>query len=57
MPDRLKSRKLWICIGMAALFTALLWLGKITAAEWKDVMAWVVPVYLAAQGFADGMKK
>lgn len=52
---KLQSRKLWIAIGILLMGTAMLFFGKIESSQWVQIVQWVGPGYLLAQGAADAL--
>ena len=53
---RLPWRRPVMGLGFVALATWLLRDGSLSAAEWVDVMQWVVPAFLLAEGLPAAMK-
>ena len=54
---KLKSRKLWLAVGTGLVTSALVYLGSISAAEWKTVVMGTVGAYMLAQGATDAAEK
>ena len=57
IPERLKSRKLWVFLGVAVAAFVLLLEGMITNEQWVDVTKWAAVGYVGGQGIADGLSR
>ena len=55
--EKLKSRKLWVTLGICAAATAELHLGKLTSADWTHIVMTVFAIYGAGQAVVDAIAK
>lgn len=46
MKDKLGGRRYWLCCAIILAACGLLWLGKLTGAEWVDAVTWVCGAYV-----------
>lgn len=53
MDEKFNSRKLLVAVGLEAISTALLVIGLIDQAIWRDVTLMVGAAYLSAQAYVD----
>ncbi len=47
MTDKLKSRKLWILLGLMALVAVMNYLDKVTSTDFVDFLKWGFAIYSA----------
>ena len=47
MKDKLGGRRFWLCCGLCLASCLMLWLGKISGAEWVSVVTWLGGLYIA----------
>jgi hypothetical protein len=55
--EKLKSRKLWVTLGICAAATVELHLGKLTSGDWTHIVMVVFAVYGAGQSVVDALTK
>lgn len=46
MRDKLGGRRFWLCACVCIAASALLWLGKITGAQWVEAVTWITGIYV-----------
>ena len=43
---KLGGRRYWLCCGLCLAASVLLWLGKLTGAEWVGTVQWIASAYI-----------
>lgn len=46
MKDKLGGRRFWLCACTSLAACVLLWLDKLTGAQWVEAVTWIAGIYV-----------